>query len=179
MNISKNPILNVKIESDELSIELSVVKNFLKVDFDNDDELISKLIKTATTQCETNINKTLIEKTYVYSIYDLKSNSILLPYPTIKSIEEIRLVGIDGSSKVLTEVEYYLDTVGGMINLNNKPSSVYRMDIEYTAGLSTINDELIQGLLMHIARMYEDRSGYSPIPLNSLNIYKKYKQVRL
>ena len=100
MNILKHPILNVKSESKELLIELSVVKNFLRVDFDNDDELITKLIKTATAQCETNINKTLVEKTYIYSIYDLKSNSILLPYPTIKSIEEIRLVNIDGSNTV-------------------------------------------------------------------------------
>ena len=179
MNILKYPILNVKSESKELLIELSVVKNFLRVDFDNDDELITKLIKTATAQCETNINKTLVEKTYIYSIYDLKSNSILLPYPTIKSIEEIRLVNIDGSNTVLSSDGYYLDTVGGMVNLKNKPDNTYRIDIEYKAGLSAINDELIQRLLMHIARMYEDRSGYSPIPLNSLNIYKKYKQVRL
>ena len=179
MYISKNPILNIKEDSTILPIELTTVKNFLKVDFDEDDELIKKMIKTAIIQCETNINKSISKKTFVYSIYEIKNNSLILPYSPINSIESIKIIYLNQTQSILSDNEYFLDSVGGILNFKNRPSNFYRIDIEYKAGLTSLNDELIQGLLMHIARMYEDRSGYSPIPLNSLNIYKKYKQVRL
>lgn len=180
MTIIKNPVLNIKEDSADLVIDLETAKNFLKVDFDNDDDLIKKLIRTATTQCETNINKTLTQKTYVYSIYNFpSSNPVVLPYPPIKSIDEVKVVNANGGCNTVDSGEYYLDDVGGLLNFKGNMGNAYRIDIEYTAGLESVNEELIQGLLMHIARMYEDRSGYSPIPLNSLNIYKKYKQIRI
>jgi len=179
MNTLKNPILNITTDASSLAINLSTTKEFLKIDFEEDDELITKLIKTATNQCETHINKTLIEKTYTYSLYELKNNSITLPYPPIKSINKIKTSDKTNTSTTLSTSNYILDEIGGILNFTSKPENFYRLDIEYIAGLTTINDELIQALLMHIARMYEDRSGYSPIPANSLNIYKKYKQIKL
>lgn len=179
MNNLKYPILNIKSITAGLSVDLITVKNFLKIDFDNDDNLITKLIQTATTQCETQINKTLIEKTYVYSLYEIKEKSIILPYPPIKSIISIKIIDSDGNSTTVESPLYYLDLIGGIINFKEKPINFYRIDIEYIAGLNEINNELTQALLMHITRMYEDISGYSPIPLNSLNIYKKYKQIKL
>lgn len=178
MNILKNPVLNVKTSASSLAIDLTTVKNFLKIDFSDDDELITKMIKTASSQCETYINKTLIETTYVYSLYELKGLSVILPFSPIKSISEINSIALDGTSTSVSSSSYNLDTVSGILNFKNEVN-FYRLDIEYIAGLTTVNDELIQGLLMHIARMYEDRSGYASIPTNSLNIYKKYRQIRL
>ena len=179
MHMIKNPILNVKEESTTLPIELEFVKNFLKVDFEDDDELISNMIKTAIKQCETNINKSLVQKTFTYSLYEVKYTSLTLPYPPTISITSVKIIDSQQNTTTLENTEYFLDNIGNILNFKNKPNNFYRIDIEYQAGLEKINDELIQALLMHIARMYEDRSGYSPIPLNSLNIYKKYKQIRL
>ncbi|HSQ97992.1 MAG TPA: hypothetical protein VLL98_04715 [Rickettsiales bacterium] len=105
--------------------------------------------------------------------------SVVLPYYPIKSIVEIDSIALDGTITTIASSDYTLDDVGGILNFTNKPENFYRLDIEYEAGLTTVNDELIQALLMHIARMYEDRTGYSSIPNNSLNIYKKYRQIRL
>ncbi len=180
MNISKNTsILNIKTDAAQLPIALEDVKSFLKVDFEDDDDFIKRLIKTASSQCETNINKTLVERTYIYSLYELKKNFIILPYQPIKSIEEIKLIKTDGSSINLNESDYIFDNIGGIINIKSTLDNFYRLDIEYKAGLTTITDELIQAMLIHIARMYEDRSGYSSIPLTSMNIYKKYREVKL
>ena len=154
--MNNNSILNLKTDALSLAVELAVVKNFLKVDFNDDDTLITKMIKTATTQCETFINKTLVE-----------------------TITSITITNNDFTTYTLDSDLYNLDTIGGVVNLKEKLNNFYRIDIEYTAGLTSINDELVQALLMHIARMYEDRSGYSPIPTNSANIYRKYKQIRI
>ena len=177
--MNNNSVLNLKTDALSLAVELAVVKNFLKVDFNDDDTLITKMIKTATTQCETFINKTLVEKTYIYSIYKLENTSIFLPFPPIKTITSITITNKDFTTYTLDNNLYNLDTIGGVVNFKEKLNNFYRIDIEYTAGLTSINDELVQALLMHIARMYEDRSGYSPIPTNSANIYRKYKQIRI
>lgn len=179
MIMFKTPIINLKTESKELPISLEEVKNFLKVDFEDDDELIAKLIKTATNQCETYIDKTLILKTYIYSIYGLKEESVFLPYPPVISVDKVEVVKTSITREKEEFTDYCFDSVGGIVNFKNKPASFYRIDITYTACVDSINDELIQGILIHIARMYEDRSGYSPMPLNTANIYKKYKQVKL
>ncbi len=180
MNILKNSsVLNIKIDATKLAIDLDDVKNFLKVDFNDDDDFITRLIKTASAQCETNINKTLVERTYVYSLYELRKQFIVLPYQPIKSIENISLTKMDGSILNIEDENYDLDIIGGIVNFKSLFDNFYRLDIEYKAGLSNIGDELIHAMLMHIARMYEDRSGYSAMPLSSMNIYKKYREVRL
>lgn len=179
MNIIKNPVLNIISASNELIVSLEAAKNFLKIDYEDDDEFIAKLIKTATNQCETYINKTLFEKNYLYSLYEIKYNSVFLPKSPVKSIETIELVAQNQEKIVLAVENYYLDEIAGVLIFKNMPTNFYRIDIKYVAGTSLIDEELIQGILMHVARMYEDRSGYSPIPLGSLNIYKKYREVRL
>lgn len=180
MNINKNiSILNVKTDASELAITLSDTKSFLKIDFNDDDQFITRLIKTASSQCETNINKTLVERTYVYSIYDQNKKTISLPYPPVKSISEIKVIKKDESYETLNNTDYYFDSVGEIVNIKKDFNNFYRLDIEYIAGMTTINDEIMHALLMHIARMYEDRSGFSAIPLASMNIYKKYRGVKL
>ncbi|HSQ97993.1 MAG TPA: head-tail connector protein [Rickettsiales bacterium] len=49
MHILKNPILNIKTDASTLVVDLATVKSFLKVDFSDDDELITKMIKTASS----------------------------------------------------------------------------------------------------------------------------------
>ena len=180
MNILKNPsVLNIKTDATSLAIALEDVKNFLKIDFDDDNDFLKRLIKTASNQCETNINKTLVERTYVYSLYEVKKKFIILPYQPIKSIESIKMTKKNSDVVEFTTNDYLFDNIGGIINLKKNLDDFYRLDIEYKAGLQKIDDELVHAMLIHIARMYEDRSGYSAVPLTSMNIYKKYREVKL
>jgi uncharacterized phiE125 gp8 family phage protein len=179
MNTLQTPILKIKTETSTLAIELNIVKNFLRVDFNDDDGLIINIIKTATNQCEAYINKTLVERTYVYSLYKLKNIFFTLPYSPIKSIIDVTILNLNGKNATLDSSDYILDTVNSTLNFQKKLEKFYRLDVEYKAGLISIDNELIQAILAHISRMYEDRSGYSSIPAISLSIYKKYKQIML
>ena len=178
MNIIKNPLLNIKTKSEKSVLNLDEVKNYLKIDFSEDDELLSNFIDTAQCQCETFINKSLTERVLVYSLYNYR-DTILLPYSPINLIESVIGIGLDGSQE---EVENYtLDSVGDILIFNGL-KKYYRLDIEYSAGYKTsesIPVDLKQAMLMHIARMYEDRTGYSQLPINSMNIYRKYKQIKI
>lgn len=178
MNIIKNPILDIKFKSENLILEIDEIKNYLKIDFSEDDELLKKFAETAQSQCETFINKSLTERVLIYSLYTYK-DTILLPYTPINSIESIIGVGLNGSHEEV--VDYNFDEVGGILVFNNI-KKYYRLDIEYFAGYTTTKSipiDLKQAILMHIARMYEDRTGYSQLPINSMNVYRKYKELKL
>jgi len=179
MNNFKYPVLNVKSVSDTLSIDLTSVKSFLRIDISDDDSLITRLIKTATTECEAQINKTIIEKTYIYSIYDLKSKVIHLPFPPVKSITSIKIIDYEEKITIVENTHYYFDGINGTINFDTEFSNFYRIDIEYIAGMIEINPELIQALLMHIASMYENKNGDLEIPVYTMNVYSRYKRIKL
>ena len=173
----KHPILNIKSYSSIPIIELSEVKNFLKVEFEEDDNLIKNLINTAIFQCEKIINKSLLEKTYIYSIYTYQKK-IILPYPTIKTINKIEIITKNNSS-VLDTNEYFIDNVSNSIIFKNNIQSVYRIDIEYTTNSNLIENDLKQALLMHIAQLYENRNGNFTMPNNVLNIYYQHKNIKI
>ena len=171
----KHPILNIKSYSSIPIIELSEVKNFLKVEFEEDDNLIKNLINTAIFQCEKIINKSLLEKTYIYSIYTYQKK-IILPYPTIKTINKIEIITKNNSSLLDTN-EYFIDNVSNSIIFKNNIQSVYRIDIEYTTNSNLIENDLKQALLMHIAQLYENRNGNFTMPNNVLNIYYQHHAI--
>lgn len=173
----KHPILNIKSYSSIPIIELSEVKNFLKVEFEEDDNLIKNLINTAIFQCEKIINKSLLEKTYIYSIYTYQKK-IILPYPTIKTINKIEIITKNNSSLLDTN-EYFIDNVSNSIIFKNNIQSVYRIDIEYTTNSNLIENDLKQALLMHIAQLYENRNGNFTMPNNVLNIYYQHKNIKI
>lgn len=173
----KHPILNIKSYSSIPIIELSEVKNFLKVEFEEDDNLIKNLINTAIFQCEKIINKSLLEKTYIYSIYTYQKK-IILPYPTIKIINKIEIITKNNSSLLDTN-EYFIDNVSNSIIFKNNIQSVYRIDIEYTTNSNLIENDLKQALLMHIAQLYENRNGNFTMPNNVLNIYYQHKNIKI
>lgn len=54
-------IIKILEESNELSINLEDIKLFLKIDYDDENELIIRSFKTAIKQCELSIGQSLID----------------------------------------------------------------------------------------------------------------------
>jgi uncharacterized phiE125 gp8 family phage protein len=176
-------VITVLNEETTLPLDISKVKEFLKVDYDEDeaeDLIILRAFKAAINQCETKINKTIIGKTYVCSIYNgLKSNKIRLFYGAVNNILSIESVDKNNEITLLDAAGYFLDVYGDCVIFKNIPSNFYRLDITYEAKLNSVNEEILQAILFHTTKIYEDKSGYCQIPKASLNIYKKYREVRV
>ena len=170
-------IINVLTEQDANIIDLAEIKNFLRIDFDDDDNLLRELLKTAVKQCELYISKSLSEKNYKLSVYECATNTLNLPYPPVISVNSITI--IDKYNNNIEYTNYLLDTISNKIIFRNLPNNFYRIDIIYTSGYTKIPDDIKQGILFHISKMYEDKVGYSPIPKASLGIYKNYKTMRI
>ena len=54
----------------------------------------------------------------------------------------------------------------------------YKLDINYKVDYITVPDDLRQRLLFYIAKIYEDKTGFYPIPKVSNNIYKFYQKIK-
>jgi uncharacterized phiE125 gp8 family phage protein len=173
------PIIKTIEESENLPINLEDIKLFLKIDYADEDEVITRSFKTALKQCELMIGQSLVEKKYQYSFYNEIKNNIHLIYGPVISIDSIKI--INGQNEEITIVgdDYFLDSVNDNVVLKKVPRNFYRLDIVYTAGAESITDDLQQAILFHTAKIFEDKFGYSPIPKASYNIYKKYKTTRL
>ena len=174
----------VKIYEDSLvnPLTLEEVKNFLRVDGDTDNDLITKLIKTATKKCETYIGKSLITKKYKLIFEDHSSESFRLPYGPVQSIESITIFDFNNNSSVIDSSQYIIEQDLNKLTANILISG-HKVEILYTSGYgataSDVPDDLKQGILFHIARLYDDRGGYSMLPNASIILYNQYKNIRL
>lgn len=74
-------------------ITLDEAKNFLKVDFSDDDDLIKDLITGVREESERYTGRSFVAKTIDISDVDVKS--ILLPYPDHNEILKVEVNGVD------------------------------------------------------------------------------------
>jgi uncharacterized phiE125 gp8 family phage protein len=162
-------------------LSLSETKTFLRVDTSDDDDTITRIIKTATGQCELYIGKSLITKKYKLSLYGKAENFILLPYGPVQSIDSVKKVDEEANEEVVSSDNYHLDAESNKIILGGNLYG-YKIEVIYISGYgvaSDVPDDIKQGLLMHIAKMYDDRNGYSSIPQASIYIYNRYRSVKI
>lgn len=172
-------VIKILEESSNLPIELEEIKLFLKVDYEDEDNIITRSFKTALKQCELLIGQSLIEKKYKYSFYNEIKNDLQLLYGPIKSIESMYFINKNNEEILINPDMYFLDDINNKIIFKTKPTNFYRLDITYTAGNNNITEDLKQAILFHTAKIFEDKLGYSPIPRASYNIYKNYKMKKL
>ena len=171
------PILKILEEDSALPIDLEEVKLFLKIDYDDENEIVKRAFKTAIKQCEYLINKTLVSKKYSYSIYKLDKRYIDLPYGPIDKIIDLKLLTKNNTEKEINN--YFVDNSSDRIVFENTFDNFYRIDIIYTSLALVMGEDLKQAILLHTAKIYEDKLTYSPVPPFSINVYKNYKLKRL
>jgi len=136
------------------SVTIAQVKNFLRLDYDVDDTLISILIDSANQAFEAFANRSLFESE-ITAYYESFGNTIRLPYSPVREVNSVKIQFLDGEEQ---DVEWELF---GDQNLVLKPSNIYgegyRLIINYSAGYDEIDPRIKLGLLKWIATNYEDR----------------------
>lgn len=83
------------------------VKNFLKIDFENDDELIASLIVSAREWCEKYTSRAFIGQT-LKAHFQEHSEIVRLPYAPIISISSVTRVREDDSTTLTVNSDYYV-----------------------------------------------------------------------
>ena len=151
-------------------ITLGDVKNYVRIDSDDDNAIITNMITQARIWCENYISRDIVPKNRTYYM-DSTSGLFDLPFAPVATIESVTVEG-----EAATYTEYGLDDLS--IELNGGPSN--NVKITYTtAGL---DDGLIkQALLQMVSNLYDNRADFvtgtivSDIPTNVKSILSGYK----
>lgn len=182
----------ITAEVDALAVSLDEVKAQLKITGTDEDVFLTSLIKTASLFFESFTKQTLITKTYktyrtIWDIFQLRRCPL-------QSIVSIKYYDTDAVLQTLDSSDYYIvkDNFFGKIcfdedfelpSLRNRPQQI---EIEFKSGFgdddTSIPADIQQGLLEHIAYMYENRGdcinsncSNIAIPNSTKLAYIKYK----
>jgi len=152
-------------------ISLSDAKEWLRVDYDTDDSLITRLIDRVVRHTEATYNFHLIEKTVVAE-WEYFARTVNLPETPATSITSIKTVDNNGTETTLTNnQDYYLtgDTlVFDKIYDYESPYTRVRLKATYTAGYTTIPSDIKLGLENAIASKYEDRQDIAGMNVSEM-----------
>lgn len=160
--------------SPTMPVSLTEVKTQLHLtDSENDTEL-TDMIKRITKRVEDYCNISIVSQTVVF-ICDLKTWT-RLPYPPIVSIQSIKITPstIGATTEDLTVSDYSLVGTQDAI-FNSSRCNIHT--INYTTGMSTVDDNLKLAILEEITYHYENRGegeeiGFSNGALSLLEPYR-------
>ena len=163
-------------------LTLTEAKNYLKVSGSDDDTLITNLITTVRQAAEKFMKISLISQSWKISYDQYAPSVIRLPMGRAQSITSVTAVARDASTTAINSSTYYLSA--GNQNLVFEATVVsHRVDIIYVAGYgasaSDVPYAIRQGMLAHVAAIYDGRAGGSAIPAQAKALYAPYQIVRI
>ena len=176
--------MEVKVKTDVTAepLSLGVIKNYLKFDDTNIDEvaLINTMVKAAREACEKYTGLSFAEKTlYAYFTPDDLNDMIIdLPYGPIKSRSDISMKWIDQEGtetsmtvntdfwiRGLNNTEIEVSTVWTTVGVSNTTCD-YRAEYICGYGISGYTEALPSGLLLamakQVAEWFENREDWMP-----------------
>lgn len=126
------------------------VKDYVRIDTNADDALITQMITEARIWCENFISRDIVAKNRTY--YLPKTNGLFdLPFAPIASVESVL---INGAAAQYTE--YGLDDLS--IELDGGPAD----NVKVTYTTTGLNDGLVkQALLQLVSTFYDNRADFS------------------
>lgn len=163
-------------------LTLSEVKSFIKVDSADDDTLITNLISTVRIAAEKFLKVSFINQSWKLS-YDKYCPSVVkMVMGPVQSITSVDAIARDGIVTTINSDNYYLSCGNQKLIFDANVVS-HRVEIVYLSGYGALSSDvpnpIKQGMLSHIAAIYDGRAGANSIPSQSKTLYAPYKLLSL
>ncbi len=158
-------------------ISITEAKSYLRINNDHDDEFIEQLIKAVRVTAEQYLGFVLIEQNWQAHAKGYQSNIILSPNHVI-AIEEVSCIMLNNDQHLIPESHYCFDD--DEVTISARYYNANRIMIKYKVGYK--DSALIaikQGMLAHIAAIYDGRLDGSSIPIASRSFYGPYRKIRI
>lgn len=174
-------------------VSLDYAKTFLRVDTDDDDALISDLIRSARIRVETMIGGALIQRPQRFTTTRVSGRGVFINHQPVQVIDAVRVIGAAGEV-----VDVPLSSLS--INLRCQPPAISvtshrdwrgilnnatAVEIDITAGYGLDVDDvpmpLRHAVLLLLAQSYEYRAAEvtPPTPMMVDALLMPYRSVRL
>lgn len=174
------PIYELVSKSKDSFIELGSLKKYLRVDHNYDDEYIIDLIDVALTSAENYLSLQLKETKWKVVYSDYVPITIKLKNGPVRKIESFKSISFANDTHFLERSFFTLDSSRDEIHLKNH-LIINKAEITYLSGYNSITlpIPIKQGMLEHIAQMYDLRGQNQGLLLAAKSLYQPYKKVRL
>ena len=158
-------------------ITLKVLKQYLRIDHSHDDEMIEELIEVVINAAADYTGLSLAESILKITIYDNLPSSIKLIHQPILKIEQFKLYRYNGEAIYLAKEHYFLD--GEHIKIK-RHYAIEKAEITYKIGFlkEQLPAPIKQGMLEHLAKLYDLRGSDQALPAAAKSMYQAYKRVR-
>ena len=157
-------------------ITLAEAKLFLRINGTAQDDLITELITVTREIAEEYMGRSIVEQTWQMIFDDAISGNIPLLRCPIVAISSVKSIDEDDAETVIDTGLYSLNSDEEIV-LENYISG-HKIEIEYTAGYTTVPTTIKQGMLMHIVAMHDDRTNLK-LPKLSMEFYNPYRILKL
>ncbi len=160
--------------------------NFLKIEFDEDDTLLTNQIKAARRLAEDYVNRKFITQTLtVY--YDEFSMEVPLPYPPHISITSVKRLLKDTTTTLTLDTDYFQlgtntsDFILKDLDLHSGQSLEIEYVVGYGAAATDVPDPIKEAIMRIVAGLYDFRTdvvqdaNIATIPLNSRRLLEPFK----
>jgi uncharacterized phiE125 gp8 family phage protein len=145
-------------------IDLELVKQHLRVEHGDDDELIQAYLDAAVAHIDGpfgKLNRAIWEQTL-----ELRQNTfsapIRLPYGPVSAVASIKYVDADGVEQTVSADDYLLTSDGYVVLAHGSSWPRLRGDAEgvrvrYTAGFETVPSSILSAVMLTVGHWYANR----------------------
>ncbi|MBM3617648.1 MAG: hypothetical protein FJX23_03800 [Alphaproteobacteria bacterium] len=160
-------------------LTLAEAKLYLRVDGSDDDLLISALIRAGREAAEEFLRKSLAVQEWKITYEDYAPLKTPLPRGPVQEILSVKRITRNGDEVAMAEHAYHLNARHDMLHFETIPMS-FEVSIHYRTGYGDegIPASVRQGMLIHIAEMYDNRAGAAAaMPSASISLYKPHREI--
>jgi uncharacterized phiE125 gp8 family phage protein len=143
-------------------VTLAEAKEYARIDGFNEDTLITSLIKMARIHCESYIGKSIVLKTVTIDSFTFPYQ-FQMPYgPLTSELNISKCVTID-ENNVETPLQYRVNAglFPKLFILGGAQS--YKFKLVYSAGFTTVPDDIQLAIKMMVNTLYERREDFSDL----------------
>lgn len=168
------------LQSDKANfIALNKAKQYLRINHNYDDELISDMLEVAACEAENFMGKSLKKSTWKLSCFGEIPQKIYLNHGPVNKIESIKIIKNNGEEIYISHQNYFLDFFKE--NLYLRGSYICNIgEIVYSTGYPQeyLPSSIKQGMLEHLAKLYDLRGADYAMPLSAKSLYQSHKVMR-
>jgi len=154
--------LELQVEPTDQGVTLAEAKQHLRVDFADDDALISALIVAARQQIEeTMVWRSFTPRTYRATYDTWNGSEVWLPMPPVQEVLVVSVVDDGVPDVVVDPGGYVLDVNLGRLRFYGEGAggAAGRLQIEYTAGYEVAPGWARAAILLQLGNLYENREA--------------------
>jgi hypothetical protein len=157
-------------QEDQNIFDLNQIKNYIRISIDYDDNMLLSMLDGVIQIAENFIKLSLVNR--VIEVIASESNGVMLPF-----VPMIRILDVKRDDNPIQLDD--LDIKNHEIKIRNK-TKYKSLKVSYLAGYedpSLIPSPIKQGILLHLASMYDSRGTTYVCPESVLSIYKSYRKM--